>query len=131
MMNNRIYKSSRDKVLAGVCGGVAEYFNIDPVIVRLIWVIATLAGGAGLLVYIIAAIIMPQDGENNSMEREYDNYDSDKGKKILGIAFVLFGIFFISKNYLRWIDNEALIAVALIGVGVFLYMQNRGGKDEK
>ena len=129
-MNNRIYKSSRDKVLAGVCGGVAEYFNIDPVIVRLIWVIATLAGGAGLLVYIIAAIIMPQDGENNSMEREYDNYDSDKGKKILGIAFVLFGIFFISKNYLRWIDNEALIAVALIGVGVFLYMQNRGGKDE-
>ena len=130
-MNNRIYKSSRDKVLAGVCGGVAEYFNIDPVIVRLIWVIATLAGGAGLLVYIIAAIIMPQDGENNSMEREYDNYDSDKGKKILGIAFVLFGIFFISKNYLRWIDNEALIAVALIGVGVFLYMQNRGGKDEK
>ena len=130
-MNNRIYKSSRDKVLAGVCGGVAEYFNIDPVIVRLIWVIATLAGGTGLVVYIIAAIIMPQDGENNSMEREYDNYDSDKGKKILGIAFVLFGIFFISKNYLRWIDNEALIAVALIGVGVFLYMQNRGGKDEK
>lgn len=130
-MNKRIYKSSRDKVLAGVCGGVAEYFNIDPVIVRLIWVIATLAGGTGLVVYIIAAIIMPQDGENNSMEREYDNYDSDKGKKILGIAFVLFGIFFISKNYLRWIDNEALIAVALIGVGVFLYMQNRGGKDEK
>jgi len=130
-MNNRIYKSSRDKVLAGVCGGVAEYFNIDPVIVRLIWVIATLAGGAGLLVYIIAAIIMPQDGENNPIEREYDNYDSDKGKKILGIAFVLFGIFFISRNYLRWIDNEALIAVALIGVGVFLYMQNRGGKDEK
>jgi phage shock protein C len=46
-------------MLCGVCGGIAEYFNIDPTLVRLVWVIITLMGGAGILAYIIAAIIIP------------------------------------------------------------------------
>ncbi len=55
----RLYRSTKDKVLGGVCGGVAEYFEVDPVIVRLLWVLLTLAWGAGLLLYIIAWIIVP------------------------------------------------------------------------
>lgn len=46
-------------MLCGVCGGIAECFNIDPTLVRLVWVIITLMGGAGILAYIIAAIIIP------------------------------------------------------------------------
>ena len=46
-------------MLCGVCGGIAEYFGIDPTLVRLVWVIITLMGGAGILAYIIAAIIIP------------------------------------------------------------------------
>ena len=46
-------------MLCGVCGGIAEYFNIDPTLVRLVCVIITLMGGAGILAYIIAAIIIP------------------------------------------------------------------------
>jgi phage shock protein C len=46
-------------MLCGVCGGIAEYFDIDPTLVRLVWVIITLMGGAGILAYIIAAIIIP------------------------------------------------------------------------
>lgn len=46
-------------MLCGVCGGVAEYFNIDPTIVRLGWAVLTLAGGSGIIAYIIAAIIVP------------------------------------------------------------------------
>lgn len=59
MPNKKLYKSNSDKKLAGVCGGIAEYFDVDSTIIRLAWVVFTLAGGAGLLAYIIAAIVMP------------------------------------------------------------------------
>ena len=59
MDEKKLYKSSMDKKLAGVCGGLAEYFNIDSTLVRLGWVVFGLLGGSGLLAYIIAAIIMP------------------------------------------------------------------------
>lgn len=62
-MEKRLYKSSKNKVLCGVCGGIAEYFNIDPTLVRLGWVIFCALGGSGVLAYIIAAIVMPQDPE--------------------------------------------------------------------
>lgn len=60
-MEKRLYKSNSDKMLCGVCAGVAEYFNIDPTLVRLGWVIFCLAAGGGLLAYIIAAIIIPEN----------------------------------------------------------------------
>ena len=59
-MQKKIYKSNSDKKLCGVCGGVAEYFDIDPTIVRLGWAFATLFVGAGILAYIIAALIIPE-----------------------------------------------------------------------
>ena len=59
MNEKKLYKSSTDKKLAGVCGGLAEYFNIGSRLVRLGWVVFGLLGGSGLLAYIIAAIIMP------------------------------------------------------------------------
>ena len=59
MNEKKLYKSSTDKKLAGVCGGIAEYFNIDSTLVRLGWVVFSLLGGSGLPAYIIAAIIMP------------------------------------------------------------------------
>ena len=59
MNEKKLYKSSTDKKLAGVCGGLAEYFNIDSTLVRLGWVLFCALGGSGLLAYIIAAIIMP------------------------------------------------------------------------
>ena len=60
-MNKRLYKSSTDKKVCGVCGGIANYFDVDPTVIRLIWVIFTLVGGSGLIAYIIAAIIMPDE----------------------------------------------------------------------
>ena len=60
-MKKRLYKSSTDKRVCGVCGGIANYFDVDPTVIRLIWVIFTLAGGSGLIAYIIAAIIMPDE----------------------------------------------------------------------
>ena len=54
-MEKRLYKSGKNKVLCGVCGGIAEYFNIDPTLVRLGWIVFCALGGSGVLAYIIAA----------------------------------------------------------------------------
>ena len=59
-MKKRLYKIEQGKKLDGVCGGIAEYFDIDPTLVRLAWVILTCFGGAGIWAYIIAAIIIPK-----------------------------------------------------------------------
>jgi Putative stress-responsive transcriptional regulator len=55
----RLYKIEQGKMICGVCGGIAEYFGIDPSIVRIGWVLLSFAYGSGLLAYIIAAIILP------------------------------------------------------------------------
>jgi phage shock protein C len=55
----RLYKVEQGRMLCGVCGGIAEYFNIDPSLVRIGWVRFTFAAGSGLIAYIIAAIILP------------------------------------------------------------------------
>lgn len=57
----KLYKKSDGKMLAGVCNGIAEYFDIDVTIVRLIWVLVCVFAGCGILAYIIAAIIMPKE----------------------------------------------------------------------
>ena len=59
-MDKKLTKSSNNRMLCGVCAGLAEYFSIDPTVVRLLWVILTFCGGSGILAYIIAAIIIPE-----------------------------------------------------------------------
>ena len=59
-MKKRLYKSNQNKMIDGVCGGIAEYFGVDPTVVRLLWALFSLMGGSGILAYIIAAIIIPR-----------------------------------------------------------------------
>ena len=59
-MEKRLYRNTNDKKLCGVCSGIADYFAIDPTLVRLGWVALTLFAGCGILAYIIAAIIIPE-----------------------------------------------------------------------
>jgi len=59
-MIKRLYRNKKDKIIGGVCGGIAEYLNVDPVIIRLLWIVASLIWGAGILAYIIAWIIIPK-----------------------------------------------------------------------
>lgn len=62
METKKLYRSTRDKMLCGVCGGIGEYFNIDATIIRLIWAVLA-CSGTGILVYILAAIIIPIEPE--------------------------------------------------------------------
>ena len=58
----KLYRSEKNRMIAGVCGGIAEYFNIDPTLVRLGFVALSFMFGGGVLVYILAAIIIPKEG---------------------------------------------------------------------
>ncbi len=62
-MKKRLYKIEAGKKLDGVCGGIAEYFDIDPTLVRLLWIIFSCCWGGGIIAYIIAAIIMPKKSD--------------------------------------------------------------------
>ncbi len=61
--SKKLYRSRKNKILGGVCGGLGEYFNIDPSLVRLLWVFVFLMGGSGLLIYIIFWIVLPEEEE--------------------------------------------------------------------
>lgn len=62
-MSKRIYKNREKKMLCGVCAGLAEYFDIDPTIVRVLWAVVSLGYGIGLLAYIVCAIVFPDKSE--------------------------------------------------------------------
>ena len=62
----RLYRSRDDQMIAGVCAGLAEYLDVDPVLVRLAMVLFTLAGGSGIIIYLIAWIIMPERPAENT-----------------------------------------------------------------
>lgn len=61
MEPKKLYRSVNNRMVCGVCGGIGEYFNVDPTLIRLVWVLASFIGLSGLVVYIIAAIIIPED----------------------------------------------------------------------
>ncbi len=60
-MEKKLYKVRQGRMLAGVCGGIGQYFNVDPTLIRLAWVVVSCLGGAGVLAYIIAACVIPEE----------------------------------------------------------------------
>ena len=64
-MEKKLYRSRKNKSIAGVCGGIAEYFKIDVTIIRLIWALVILCAGTGLLAYIVCAVVIPEAPEDD------------------------------------------------------------------
>lgn len=77
MNNKKLYRSQHDRMIGGVCGGIAEYFDIDPTIIRLAFLLLLIMGGNGLLIYIILLIIMPIAPDQYSVQSPQQN-DSSK-----------------------------------------------------
>lgn len=66
MEAKRLFKSNKNRMLCGVCGGIAEYLNVDPSIIRVLWVLFGCAGGSGIIAYILIAIIVPDSARNEN-----------------------------------------------------------------
>ncbi len=98
MNTKRLYKSN-DRKIAGVCGGIAEYLEIDPTLVRLIWALVVFAGGSGVLLYIIASVIMedapdyvPEADNSRRYGTTYtniypENNTEDENKEVVGFKY--------------------------------------------
>ena len=142
-MNKQLFRSRENKMIAGVCGGVAEYFNIDPTIVRIVWVLFTLTYGLGLIAYIVAAIIIPEKGVDNYAQGQnyaYTNTDANKSTEnqngsinkvnnknsnlFIGGVLVVAGLLLTARQYLRWIDFKLVWPVILILIGGFIIFRS-------
>ncbi|MBW9150275.1 PspC domain-containing protein [Clostridium sp. CM028] len=77
-MQKKLYKSTTDKQIDGVCGGIAEYFDIDATVIRLAWVLLTLIYGIGILFYIICCVVLPVNHNNT----HYDDDDTIQFKEL-------------------------------------------------
>jgi len=130
----RLVRIRDDSVLAGVCGGFGRYFNLDSALVRLLWVFFTIFGGSGVLAYLVAVFIIPDESTAKDVtpRRLIDGFND---KTILwGVLVVLVGIilFFQHGDFINSIWRHfwnsginVLLAMIIIGTGVYFLYQER------
>jgi phage shock protein C len=152
-MSNRLYRSRSERMWCGVCGGLAQYFDIDPTLVRLAFVIMTLIGGAGILLYIILWIVMPDNPDElptvagfsqppgtqgtGELERSVDSADltspaltgTDRRRNSMffGGLLILVGAYLILQNlnfpFFGWFNGAIFWPLLLILLGIVLILR--------
>ncbi len=146
-MEKKLYRSTSDKMIGGVAGGLADYFSIDPTLVRVLFVVATLFHGGGVIAYIILWIVIPQkpyqvpgmNSETNTQNETSDssssftgnadgsismnNQKSESGSIWIGIVLILLGGLFLLDNFLPRFDFGDYWPIILIGLGIGLILK--------
>jgi phage shock protein C len=124
-------------VFAGVCGGLAEYFGVDAVLLRIVAVALALSGGAGLLLYVIAWIAIPEDGfgETEPGARPIESYGPEveasrassraAAVTVGGAALVAVGVLMLLNRLLPWVDSALVWPLIVVGVGVAILSSGR------
>lgn len=142
----RLYRSSTDRVIAGVCGGIGEYFEIDSTIVRIVFVILALIHGSGILLYILLWVIIPSEEHGvlsrdsirstfDEMRNRAKNFDKDFSNTIdrrpsyslwAWVLVILGGLFLLNNfDLLGRYTLRELWPVVLIGVGIVLLTRKK------
>lgn len=136
--SKRLFRSSNDRLLAGVCGGIASYFNIDPSIVRLVFIAVGVFGGGGVLAYLLLWIVLPsesQKGQNSNVIHEnvkeiktaarnfgqnFQKSDFHSSPNIGGLILLAIGILFLLRNtgLLPFWEIGQLWPLILIAIGI-------------
>jgi len=129
-MNRRLYRCRDNRILAGVAGGVAEYFDLDPSLVRILFFVSMFFGGIGLLLYIGMAIIVPLEpvsavalAEGAAVPEGHRHTRGGDGRwtTLIGLGLILFGTLALLDRFLPALDVEnVVVPVVVIGIGAFL-----------
>jgi len=125
----KITRSISDRIFLGVCGGISNYLDVDPIILRLIFVFSILIGGWGAVVYVLAAMLIPSEKvPDNLSAEESEHLKQVNSKTFTGTIFVLIGFFFIFDAYgligyfgAMGIPPDLFWPVALIITGIYLF----------
>jgi phage shock protein C len=132
-MNRRLYRCRHDRRLAGVAGGLAEYFDLDPTLVRVLFFLSIFLGGMGLLLYIGMAIIVPlepasADAGDTAVDtavtpegHRHVTHDHGRWATFVGVVLILFGTLALIDRYLPALDvKHVLVPAAAIAIGALL-----------
>lgn len=130
----RLYKSRTSRIIDGICGGIAEYFDVDPTIVRVLWIVITLMGGFGFLLYIAAMILMPvnPDFSNGKKPGTVIMNGRKDSHRFWGVLLILLGALALISN-LGWfaafgwwrISWEIVFPITLIILGIWFITMHR------
>lgn len=141
----QLFRSRSKKVFAGVCGGLSEYFNVDPVFIRIIFVVALFSGGLGLIAYIIFWIATPQEPLRFSQvnpEGVYSNIppmaiiEEEKKempkntKNFFGYLLISIGLIILLGELIPNFDFSYVLSLTLVGIGLFLIFSNKSKEDQ-
>lgn len=155
-MERRYYRTTNDKIIAGVCGGLAEYFAIDPLLVRLIFVILAVAGGGGILIYALLWIVTPEkplnfqknetknqpvmeneqsyqdpaspENQKNNPLKDYRHYRKSRGNLIGGLVLITLGAIFLADSFIPHVRFEDLWPLILVVIGIGLLINSITGR---
>lgn len=115
-------RSTEDKVVAGVCGGLGRYFGVDPVWFRVAFVVLTLGGGSGILVYLLAWLLIPEQRPGESLGRGRSSMD---GSIVVGVALVAIGLMLLVNTLVPWFDRVMWPLVVIAAGLALLYTGTR------
>lgn len=128
-MTKKIYRSKSNRIISGVCGGLGEYFNIDPNIIRLFWLLLSIStSGGGIIAYIVCSIVIPED-DSGIIYYESDNDRNQNTYKnsaiFIGIALILVGSILITKmvwpqSFLKFYNLRKYWPALLIIAGLYV-----------
>ena len=117
----QLRRSRSDRTLAGVCGGLAAYFEIHPAVFRVAFVVLTLLGGAGVLIYFAAAAVMPAEGRVDSFATATLRDVRDRRWPLVGLALVAVGGAAALSRLALWPGGDAWVFLVLVG-GLILWI---------
>ncbi|SDY62654.1 phage shock protein C (PspC) family protein [Proteiniborus ethanoligenes] len=143
-MDKRLYRSRDNRIISGVCGGFADYFQMDPVIVRLICVLLFFAKAIGVLAYLLCMIIIPEAPLGYRKEEHGGNINSDstqwytqnnqksekdyeRNRRIFGLILIGLGVFVFARKLFVWFDYVNFGGILLVLVGLYIIFKGRGG----
>jgi len=153
----KLYRSSTDRIISGVCGGLAEHLEIDPTLVRVIFIVLALMSGVGVIIYLALALLVPSRGQEGKSPKETIKEGAEEigqkakevatevgegmkkvaskakapGTFLLGLVLVLIGVWFLLQNmgvqWPLWMDFDVIWPVLLILLGLFIFVKRAKG----
>jgi phage shock protein C len=154
-MTKKLYRSTRDRMLGGVAGGLAEYFEIDSTLIRILFIITLFLGGTGIIAYVLLWIVVPEApyfvynassevsadptinaaGTEIPPDQSVENYlkiqEEKKNKRIIlgGILLILLGLVFLADNFIPRFDFSDLVPLLIVAAGVGILINSMKKKS--